>query len=192
MGSISVSSPTLSYRPLMIFIDGGYLRKEVKKNFGHDEINFEMFSQIIRKGTIRGNIISELVRVYYYDAQIEHEENPTEYQKQKDYFQKIRLTANHEVKLGRLIKMQGDKYRQKGVDILLAIDMITKAYQNHYALACLVAGDDDYVDLIRSIKDLTGKRVIGAYFKDSVSSRLVESFDERIILSKDILQQCIK
>ena len=68
---------------------------------------------------------------------------------------------------------------------------ITKAFLNHYEIALLLGGDDDYVDLIRSIKDLTGKRVYGAYFEKSASERLAESFDRRLILSRDVLKDHI-
>ncbi len=112
------------------------------------------------------------------------------YDEQDRYFEKIRKNNNYEVKLGRLIKTK-DRYRQKGVDILLAIDMITKAFLNHYEIALLLGGDDDYVDLVKSIKDLTGKRIYGAYFQNSVSERLAESFDRHLILSEANLKSHI-
>jgi uncharacterized LabA/DUF88 family protein len=117
-----------------------------------------------------------------------------EYGKQDEYFKRIRMNNNYEVKLGRLIKTKGNNFRQKGVDVLLAIDMITKAFLNQYEIALLLGGDDDYVDLIKSIKDLTGKRVYGAYFERSASERLVESLDRRLILSDSVkgFTDCIR
>jgi uncharacterized LabA/DUF88 family protein len=182
MGSASYA-PTPAYRPVMIFIDGGYLRAEVEKIFGH---NFANLANILNSFIREGQIHPELIRVYWYDAIVDSKD--PEYDKQDEYFKRIRNNNNYEVKLGRLIKTKGNKFRQKGVDVLLAIDMITKAFLNHYANALLLGGDDDYVDLIKSIKDLTGKRVYGAYFQESASKRLVESFDRRFILSKDVLK----
>ena len=181
MGFMSTAS-TPSYRPAMIFIDGGYLREEVKKIFGHDNINFALLSHHLNWSIQEGHIHPELIRVYYYDAIVDHKD--PKYDEQDRYFERIRMNNNYEVKLGRLIRTKDGRYRQKGVDILLAVGMITKAFLNHYDIALLLGGDDDYVDLVKLIKDLTGKRIYGAYFKDSVSERLAESFDRRLILSE--------
>ncbi|MBN1761498.1 MAG: NYN domain-containing protein [Methanomicrobia archaeon] len=189
MGHIVTTGPTPSYRPVMIFIDGGYLRAEVKKVFGHDDINFASLALSLNGFILERLIHPELIRVYWYDAIVEPRD--PKYDEQEEYFKYIRNNSNYEVKLGRLIKTKGNKPRQKGVDVLLAIDMITKAFLNHYEIALLLGGDDDYVDLIKSIKDLTGKRVYGAYFQDSVSERLVESFDRRLVLSEDVLKTFI-
>ena len=56
----------------------------------------------------------------------------------------------------------------------------------------LLAGDDDYLDMVKSIKDFTGKRIYGAYFERNASPRLVESFDMRIPLSDDIINQIVQ
>lgn len=181
MGSFR-SGSTPAYRPAMIFIDGGYLRAEVKRVFGHDNINFALLSHHLNRSIMEGHIHPELIRVYYYDAIVDHKD--PKYDEQDRYFKDIRKNNNYEVKLGRLIRTKDDRYRQKGVDVLLAIDMITKAFLNHYEIALLLGGDDDYVDLVKSIKDLTGKRIYGAYFQNSVSERLTENFDRRLILSE--------
>ena len=188
MVGISCSS-TPAYRPSMIFIDGGYLREEVKRVFGHDNIDFAFLPHLLDWSTLGGHIHPELIRVYYYDAIVDHKD--PKYDEQNRYFERIQENNDYEVKLGRLIKTKDDRYRQKGVDILLAVDMITKAFLNHYDIALFLGGDDDYVDLVKSIKDFTGKRIVGAYFQEHVSKRLADSFDGGIILSKDFLGQCI-
>jgi len=72
----------------------------------------------------------------------------------------------------------------------MAIDMLTKAYENHYEIAILVAGDGDFVDLVEAVKD-AGKRVCGAYIPDHVSDKLRESLDLRIDISEEILSKLI-
>ena len=54
-----------------------------------------------------------------------------------------------------------------------------KAFLNHYDLAVIVAGDDDFLDAIKVVKDLTGKKVQGVYSKKNISKRLIEIFDYR-------------
>lgn len=176
---------TPAYRPSMIFIDGGYLREELKRVFGHDNIDFAFLPHLLDWSSLRGPIQQELIRVYYYDAIVDHKD--LKYDEQNRYFERIQENNDYEVRLGRLIKTKDDRYRQKGVDVLLAVDMITKAFLNHYEIAVLLGGDDDYVDLVKSIKDFTGKRIVGAYFQENVSKRLAKSFDGCITLSKDRL-----
>lgn len=98
------------------------------------------------------------------------------------------------MKLGRLIRTgkENEKYRQKGVDVLLAIDMISKAHLYHYDIALLLAGDDAYLDMVKSIKDFTGKRIYGTYFERNASHRLTEAFDMRIPISDDIINQIVQ
>ena len=186
-------APTPAYRALMVFIDGAYLRKNIKDIIGNDDINFHSFInwiyQIPRKGI--GRIEAELKRVYYYDAIVDSLDS--NYKKQNEYFEKIQKVENYEIRLGRLIKTKND-YRQKGVDILLAIDMLSKAFLNHFEWGVLLAGDDDYVDLVKMIKNIAGKQVIGVYFERNASERLVNSFDTHIVLNKDILikSNCIR
>jgi uncharacterized LabA/DUF88 family protein len=48
--------------------------------------------------------------------------------------------------------------KSKGVDISLATDMLTHAFQNHFEVAILLAGDADYKPLVGRVKSL-GKLV---------------------------------
>ena len=89
----------------------------------------------------------------------------------------------YDIKLGRLTKTNSG-FKQKWVDSLIAIDMIAKAYQNHYDIAILVAGDDDFSDVVNAVKD-AGKRVIGAYFSHNISENLVNSFDVTVQLDQE-------
>ena len=172
----------IDLRRIMIFIDGAYLRKGFREMFGHDRIDFAKLKDFLVRIRISRRLEGELIRIYYYDAMVEPFDE--QYEEQKKYFDEIRKTPFYQVRLGRLVKTEEGTYRQKGVDILMSIDMLTKAYQNHYDIAVLVGGDDDLVDLVNAIKDLAGKRVYGFYFPKSVSKRLLDSLDERIPLEK--------
>lgn len=188
------SGPAISYRSFMVFIDGGYLRSEIKEKFGHDNIKFDLLPHVFAGKVNWSTISMELIRVYYYDAIVDPKENAEKYKEQESYFNNIRKIDNFEVKLGRLIRTskENEKYRQKGVDVLLAIDMISKAHLDHYDIALLLAGDDDYLDMVQAIKDFTGKRIYGAYFERNASPRLVKSFDKRVPITDEIINQIVK
>ena len=138
---LSVTSrPTPSYRRVMIFIDGGYLRECLKRKFGNDTFSLNGFQDLVYyliNCVKYGRIEGELIRTYYYDAIVDETEKDKR-QAQKNFFSTLSNVSFCTVRLGRLIKTKGG-YRQKGVDILMAIDMLTKAYENHYEIAILVA-----------------------------------------------------
>ena len=190
---LAIPGPTPSYRPVMIFIDGGYLRENLKKEFGDDGILIDGFQRLVYYlvgfvGKYTPNIKGELIRIYYYDAIVDETEKEKR-QEQSSFFAMMRNVPFCTVRLGRLVKTR-ESYRQKGVDIVMAIDMLSKAYAHHYEIAILVAGDGDFVDLVDAVKD-AGKRVYGAYLEKHVSEKLFESFDFAITLTRGELKWLI-
>ncbi|MBM4437711.1 MAG: NYN domain-containing protein [Actinobacteria bacterium] len=58
---------------------------------------------------------------------------------------------------------QGCQLIQKGLDVQIAIDVLDYAHQNRFDVAVLIAGDADFVPLVRRITSL-GKQTLVAYF----------------------------
>jgi len=75
-------------------------------------------------------------------------------------------------------------WRQKGVDTLMAIDMVDKAASNQYELAILIASDLDHIEAVRAVKS-RGKQVMGIYDKEKTHGELIASFDTRYELKKE-------
>jgi len=180
MGSFSGTS--LPTAKLMAFVDGGYLREECANRFD-EEINYLKLKESILSyfnANCNGKYAGDLVRIYYYDAIIDRL-NP-KYDKQNDYFNRIKGNNGYQVRLGKLVPTGKDgsgELKQKGVDVLLAVDMITKAYSNQYEFAILLAGDSDFLEVVNAVKD-SGKRVFGMYFRGHISDDLFDAFDARI------------
>lgn len=63
------------------------------------------------------------------------------------------------------------KGKEKRVDIAIAREMLINAFNKNYDLALLIAGDEDYVDLVYDLKRL-GIRVIGSFYEVGLSDRL--------------------
>lgn len=55
--------------------------------------------------------------------------------------------------------------KAKGVDIALAKDFLSNAYNHNYDVAVLMAGDGDYIPLVKEVKRL-GKVVYVVFFRD--------------------------
>ncbi|WP_176256766.1 NYN domain-containing protein [Derxia lacustris] len=66
--------------------------------------------------------------------------------------------------------------RSKRVDITLATEMLSHAHNGNYEIAVLVAGDDDYVPLVREIKRM-GKQVALWFLEDGLSKDLRRECD---------------
>lgn len=75
----------------------------------------------------------------------------------------------------RVFKKEGD--RSKGVDISLATDMLINATRKHYDIGVLVAGDGDYVPLVRAVQG-DGARVIVWSVSSGLNPALVHAADD--------------
>ena len=175
----------LHYRRVMVFIDGRYLIQGLKElDFEEDHIiqNIKVFAGRIINHFIKRPMVGELIRVYWYDAK--YNERDERYDEQEHFFNTLRDFEDFEVKTGEIVaSAEGD--RQKGVDILMAVDMLTKAYENHYDMAIFICGDRDFIPLVKAVKDQAGKRVYGVFFERSCSLKLRREFDRHSSMTRE-------
>ena len=186
-------------KKIMVFIDGGYIRKQTKDLLGSDQIKYGSLVSTLVSRCLYGDLHPQLIRAFYYDAEpkdgIKNVKSDDEARLHnnivneilpplRDYFDNIRKTNFFDVRLGELIITSNGSKRQKGVDTLIAIDMITKAFQNQYDEAILIAGDRDFVKVVEAVKHI-GPIVSGAYFENHISEELKLEFDRRFVLTKN-------
>ena len=131
-----------------LYIDGGCLRASIRalcKELFDDENAYQPCYQAFASG---------VDKVFYYDAVPgrNHEEAQAAYearvQPDHDRFAKIQALNCFHVALGHIV---GAKHRQKGVDVHLAVDMMTHAFRGNINRATLFAGDADFVPLIKAL-----------------------------------------
>jgi len=176
--------------PIMIFIDGGYLRRLFIDLFGDDKIDFnKLRSDLVffYDKTWANPFRANLIRTYYYDGITDEKEN--EYAQQREYFDALK--ENYEgldVFLGEAVKLTDGTFRQKGVDILMAIDVLTMAYQDHFEAGLFFLGDRDFIPLIEAVKD-TGKKTFLYSYRENVPKELTQAFDFRHSLDKEELER---
>ena len=78
--------------------------------------------------------------------------------------------------------------KAKGVDIALTKDMLMHASQDHYEVACLIAGDGDYVPLVDEVKRL-GKIVVCIFFGgNGMSPGLKMACDEFVDVGSEFIR----
>jgi uncharacterized LabA/DUF88 family protein len=172
---------------VMIFIDGSNLYHSLKGFFSRTDIDIGRLSRKLLDKR-------RLVRIYYYNAKVGLKEEPQRYRDQQAFFTSVNAIPYSELRLGRLVyhNWPNSPPYEKGVDIQLATDMITHSFKNNYDVAVLVAGDNDFVGAIQSVKD-NGKNVEVALFgKERTSYRLRMVADKVITINSKFLRGCWK
>ncbi len=134
----------------VVLIDNGYLSAILRDEFGSVRINYLTLSDVISQGYHR-------LRTYVYDALPYQSNPPTPAQSallagKERFFHRIGLLPSFEVRFGKQ-RPRGTDYIQKGVDILLGIDMIRLSSKQQIQKAFLIAGDADYVPVVKASKD---------------------------------------
>ena len=185
-------------RPLervMIFIDGGYLRRLFKDLFKHDNINYtEVKNYLLRwyNGFPQNPFRANLIRINYYDGIADEKVDPNAYAQHREHFEAIEKdNFNLTVVLGEAVRQPNGTFRQKGVDILLAIDALSMAYLDHYDSGLFLLGDRDFIPLINAVKG-AGKKTFGFNYAENVSLELTRTFDFRLAFNKRIMEKWVK
>jgi uncharacterized LabA/DUF88 family protein len=158
-----------------IFIDGSNLYHALKNNFRRHDLNFAEFASKLC-GSRR------LFRTYYYNVLQDPTQRPDSYQEQQEFLGILRKTPYLEARLGSTKMSQGVSV-EKGIDVMLATDLLYFAWNNFYDVAVLVSGDADFAYALQAVKNM-GKHVEVAYFESGVSKDLLNVADDRHILNR--------
>ncbi|NPA58817.1 MAG: NYN domain-containing protein [Aquificae bacterium] len=156
-----------------VFIDGGnmfYATNQMKL-----KINYKKLVEILRRDRW-------LLRAYFYTG-IPSGDLPKEVREQLRRQQGfLNELQNMGIKVKTIpLKKTPEGYIEKGIDILIATDMISLAFRDAYDTAVLVSGDSDFLPVVKKIQEL-GKRVETAAFKKTSSYELRKISDEFILL----------
>ena len=138
-----------------IFIDGSNLYHSMKNNFGRNDLNYTEFANKLSNGR-------RLFRIYYYNVLQEPSQYPDSYREQQDFLEALRKTPYLEIRLGSTKKAQGV---EKGVDVMIATDLLYFAWSGFYDVAILVSGDADFAYAVQAVKNM-GKHVEVAILRE--------------------------
>lgn len=136
-----------------LFIDGGYLRDKFKKcmkRYHGDEIIDPLIPAV---STALGPI--HILKTFYYDCVDERQaeqESPDDFAQrakaQEAFVDSIRDVPGWHFREGRLVGARKQDRGQKRVDVLLAVEMLSHAFNKNMEKAILIAGDDDFTPLV--------------------------------------------
>ncbi|HYA39753.1 MAG TPA: NYN domain-containing protein [Syntrophobacteraceae bacterium] len=159
-------------KKMMVFVDGSnfiaQLIKERSLSCRADKPNpayYQIAWEILWKIACLGPQPKEIIRAYWFGSYKGNDQDCLEYCKT--------LRASHfDPVLFRL-----HNSREKGVDIALTKEMLVNAFHTNFEVGLLVAGDEDYVGLVKEVKRY-GASIQGAFFESGLSPYLRLEFDE--------------
>lgn len=170
---------------VQIFIDQSNLYKAIESNYEGYNLDYKNLALKLVAGC-------KLLRINIYISTLNPEWEPEAAKRQQSFIFKLQNIPFIAVKT-RPLRYRPDKRRdrEKGIDILLATDMLSQAYVNGYDTMALISGDGDYAPVLDEIKKM-GKKVENAFLKSSRSNALRSVCDVFIDLDKELLADCLR
>lgn len=189
-----------------VFIDGGFFAVLTKYAFPNSDdsprkIDLHLFSKLLCE---ENN--GELLRTYLYHCPPYQGRYPSEEEKKRkrgydSWIYALKQLKQMQIREGRLRKTfdeQGKQdFIQKGVDVLLAIDMLKLALKGAIQKIILISSDSDFVPVVRALRD-EGMSVILYYYKNEMDNNIIQSCfsqdlyeecDERKLLNKELFEK---
>jgi len=159
---------------IAIFIDNSNIFMGFKKyNLRAD---YEKLKQILTQDR-------ELQNIFLYEGVI-YPISPVK----KKWYNDLRNNSGYIIKTS-FDKISSNDTIEKKIDIKIAIDIISLAYENAYDTAVLVSGDGDFVPVVKKLKELDKNVELWA-FKYSLANTLKEEIEQgKIYFLDDILNQ---
>jgi len=177
---------------VILFIDGRNFLDKIRSVVGQKDIDFSIYNF---KGLI-DKVLSEIKtdeRIFYFGKLIEH---PDTIEKSKELIEKLRLLkASLEKQKFRVIlagRVRGHiekcvkghetlTFKEKGVDVKLAVDMITLACDNKLKTAIIGSSDSDLQPAIKELKDRKIERIYLG-FEDNPNKGLTYTTNRTILI----------
>ena len=141
----------------MLFIDSSNFYFHSKKLLKTTSLKFNWASLItaLYKKCINDDTDTKLIMAYYYAGIPDPRVDNDGYKKQKKFLNAISSIPYVKVKTGYVLrnKITGQNM-EKGVDTMIAVDMVFKAMKDDYDIAILVSADGDFqysIDIVQEV-----------------------------------------
>jgi uncharacterized LabA/DUF88 family protein len=181
----------------VVLIDNGYLSAILRDEFEQARIDYLKLSEIVCKSYHR-------LRTYVYDC-LPYQADPPTLEQQQLYAGKIKFfnalskLPSFEMRFGKQRPRAGG-FIQKGVDVLLTVDLTRLSSKSQIQKAFLIAGDGDYVPAVKTAKDegVSIKLYYSGAFQTTpdghtmpkYSNELWQNCDEREEINITLIDQC--
>ena len=140
------------------------------------------------------------IHTYYYNTPLirprrddpEYAEKDQRCRSQQRFFNALRFIPNLTFKRGWLRRLPNGGQVEKGVDVMLATDMLTLAFKNRYDAAILVSSDADYKHAVEAIKFETGKTIELRQVAGSKAYDLITVASLYQPITAEIINDCLR
>jgi len=161
---------------IIIFIDNSNIFKGFRKY--NIKADYEKLKNIITKRR-------KLQGIFLYEGVV----YPMSPEKKK-WYEDLRHRSGYVIKAS-FDKIAFNDAIEKKVDIKIAIDIISLAYENAYDTAVLISGDGDFVPVVKKVKELDKNVEVWA-FRYSLANALKEELEQENINYLDGILSKIK
>jgi len=167
-------------KKILVQIDGSNFYNKIKKILPKTHLTDFSYASLAKS-------LVEVAEphIIYYVGEIRQYEGSRKseilYANQQKLFTSLR-NQNIEIKLGYLLMSDG-RFREKGVDVQIAVDIVRGAIKNEYDKYYLISSDTDLLPAIKTAKD-EGKEIVYIGFENFISRALSNNCSSRMILKK--------
>lgn len=156
-------------REVCCFIDGSYLDRALKAACHRADVDISSMTNWLTEGR-------PLLRTYYYTAPAVKGQSFALYAHREKVRKAAEMMPYVAVRLGR-VRGKAGSMKEKGVDVFLAVDLVTLGYASAYETAIILGGDEDYLNAIDAVQRL-GKHVEVVGFVSSTSDKMKRQADK--------------
>ena len=161
---------------IIVFIDNSNIFKGFRKY--NVKADYEKLKNIITKGR-------KLNGIFLYEGVV----YPMSPEKKK-WYKDLSNKSGYVIKASFNKRTLNDTIEKK-IDIKIAIDIISLAYENAYDTAVLVSGDGDFIPVVKKVKEL-GRDIELWAFRYSLANVLREELEQRNVYYLDDILSTIK
>lgn len=177
-----------------IFIDGSNFYHALAENKKPKNIDFEKLAFTLT-GPNRKH-----VQTYYYNTSLLHPDpkdkdykiKETRRRDQQRFFNALRYIPNLTFRKGRFQKLPNGGQVEKGIDVMIAVDMLILAHKNAYDTAILISSDADYKSAIEALKFDFGKTVELRQVVGSKAYDLITVCSSYHPITDSVLNACLR
>lgn len=176
-----------------VFIDGSNFYHALKEANLPVNIDFgKLSSQLTGKDRRH-------VHTYYYNSPLirsrpgdpNHAAQEERCRSQQKFFNALRFIPNLTFRPGRLQRLPSGAQTEKGVDVMLAVDMLSLPFKDRYDVAVLISSDADYKHAVEAVKHETGRVVELHQVEGSKAYDLITACSQYCPIDKKTIDSCL-
>ena len=183
----------------IVFIDGEYLKLIAKELFEIDISSLDLKGFALALANDQRLWCKD---IFYYVAPPHQSKSATRNERKRkvkydSFVGNLKKRARFTVREGRCQKI-GKKFREKGVDTLMTIDLVTKPPKENVKTVILVTCDTDFVPAMDYLKSELQTNVIVYYYanrkrhsKFSMSNHILAACNKAVMLRKRHFEGCL-